>query len=1725
MVKKTKYQKNVDKEQQKTPDMENKKKNMSDIFLDELQWAFTNFDKISESKRRDLYWNDDYLEQFWTYFKKEHPNLFDKMDKKDLPIYIQSLEDRGFSLTKILKKPETLQKEFGPEVTEMQVMQKSLEKLHDFCDDSVNNLPVDVFSKFASFAGFHANSHVINAHGKLAVIDDVYVIRKKFLDKENIILSDTAQDEVVSLLIPNYNPTERLIVEVALTKIRREFTGDLKKAFDQRFSLPITIFSPYQDILSFKDDWLAFLDQNKEHIDEKLAKKLDAIIVTNGDIRKLLEVSGKKFDDTRGFSEWEQYFRRIFNKLTTRQLFEEVQKKQETIDHYIDSMAKTFKEIPPYVNQIFTLYPFNDKEVSVIDTSFHTDIQTIDAELVTIENQYAHASDVERKLLRKKIRTLKEQKEERRWQAYIQFLRTKDASLADVFSVLVENKFDFSVLTVEQQQVLVDILVKNTLEDTIKNKVPELLSVTEEELTQFMTDLFDLQKMDIIFPTTYGPILLHFSKKEFICFSRTTLPGIDDLEKLKNLPLNFVADISWANENLFEKSVIFDSLYYDFAAKNGPVRINDAYKVKINKDGKEVEWYLSSYSPLDERNIETVHDGKELYLYTDPVTSPSQERTLVTREWPLDGTPVVIKDAEQWLCDVEVLDKQINLNGEALGALLFGYVLGQQTMNTEISPKKEEELAKKMWKLEVYKEKNESEELEEESSKEESDKNIETSPYKEFIHEWKQLKWHDFAEKSSTEDAGFVEWTRLFIPFADSAVYPKHEGKAWMFMDITHINKQKWTFTVKLHGCELWLGSHEGKTKELNLSASSLKNLKENFGDVYKLPNPKWKSMSDEIVLLQSAWITKDLDHHFGFLKWNGSKFVFVHGDYVDKEVTHFGLYESSIDESYDVEHEKNYTLYDVKYNANGTVSLSGKFVDGNVIKKYSRTMDYPSFLLFIKEKWLQPKSKEQANLLEKKQDLKNKETATTSRPFSISNVVWLFKNGFSKITDAIKKNDDEKIEDLTDVLTSQWTLYAQIGKFIPSARLSGAFEMMSVDYFGERDSRIWKKVEKWKKVYEDADFGLIYNQHIWPMIRWEKQIVPHYKAAAMLLAMISKGKWPYNRNPEFAAQGMRVNILMGKEHQQRYLAMREKLIRELHEWSAVHGSMWTDAKKNEIVELEMKYMVHTMDARQLGIQDGDKTKYYFYGKYSKQFVDELEKGYNWFFSQSTVEEWYGKVKWSTFDFARSEYFRLLGDRPQQAIPFLKTMATKAVNNSQWKVFESAVMTWILSGVFLTMTMSDTQGMIKNVCRTRWFVPGIWVKDINQQTKLQRLLDIFSGGEFSKTEFWKKKYSPNRFSFSDISWDTKNFISWFQDWVDKDNNLDALSNFLKLTGKDRSGNKTLIDIYSDEHTSPSDKALIQEFLANTNEKNEWLDGDVRKNPYAMSWSILTKGQSTVKEMMKIDTNGFVGADGDEKKMMGEFFIDMKKSIDTNPHNSSDKVKIYLDKFFNRFEERWFSLNNKTELIKRLKRCQQNPWKPEVDDILYYSIVGQVCHSFGRVSIPDEFHDALFAWKDFFKNNLDMILQPSILTTSFGWASYKQDYDKYNPKLEPRESCANLLDRDLRQAYLFQFPPEQRKLVTQNLTKLKSNKNYLNADLYDLADRLSRDVGIDNRFRKNVSISKQASTKVSSSEVTWAKIQNAQVVDKVRAILENKPIIDADDDYTMSDEYEDYDTRY
>ena len=125
--------------------------------------------------------------------------------------------------------------------------------------------------------------------------------------------------------------------------------------------------------------------------------------------------------------------------MVTRQLFEEVQEKQANIENYLESIGNTFKQFPPYLDQILVKYPFNINHIATVDPSYSSDVQTFHDQLVDLDNHILTANEDEKKILREKKKQIIQQKEKRKWQAYIAFLKTKDASLADVFGDLLAS--------------------------------------------------------------------------------------------------------------------------------------------------------------------------------------------------------------------------------------------------------------------------------------------------------------------------------------------------------------------------------------------------------------------------------------------------------------------------------------------------------------------------------------------------------------------------------------------------------------------------------------------------------------------------------------------------------------------------------------------------------------------------------------------------------------------------------------------------------------------------------------------------------------------------------------------------------------------------------------------------------------------------------------------------------------------------------------------------------------------------------------------------------------------------------------------------------------------------------------------------------------------------------------------------------------------------------------
>jgi hypothetical protein len=133
----------------------------------------------------------------------------------------------------------------------------------------------------------------------LQTVDHLYSFWKSFAEKEHIVIKPNQHINIETILCPEYNPAERIMVQVAITKLRKELPNALHKDFDERFKLPLTAFSALGNLRTFKQQWLIFLDEHASKIDEKLAKKLDGVIVTNGDIRRLLAKSSNKFDSTK----------------------------------------------------------------------------------------------------------------------------------------------------------------------------------------------------------------------------------------------------------------------------------------------------------------------------------------------------------------------------------------------------------------------------------------------------------------------------------------------------------------------------------------------------------------------------------------------------------------------------------------------------------------------------------------------------------------------------------------------------------------------------------------------------------------------------------------------------------------------------------------------------------------------------------------------------------------------------------------------------------------------------------------------------------------------------------------------------------------------------------------------------------------------------------------------------------------------------------------------------------------------------------------------------------------------------------------------------------------------------------------------------------------------------------------------------------------------------------
>jgi hypothetical protein len=165
---------------------------------------------------------------------------------------------------------------------------------------------------------------------------------------------------------------------------------------------------------------------------------------------------------------------------------------------------------------------------------------------------------------------------------------------------------------------------------------------------------------------------------------------------------------------------------------------------------------------------------------------------------------------------------------------------------------------------------------------------------------------------------------------------------------------------------------------------------------------------------------------------------------------------------------------------------------------------------------------------------------------------------------------------------------------------------------------------------------------------------------------------------------------------------------------------------------MEAKYIHQT-------IADNPSFKTFFSKKFSDSIIAAKRKGNEPERIDKTANI-FGKQK----DFELNEILfgiKLKNGDIGKTLGHLKAMAMSAQESTQINKVRLYMLELMLSGIILYQTNDVTKSTFISIASKIGFIPGTWVRDANQQHKIQTLLNYITGGNFSK----KTKYSDSMF--------------------------------------------------------------------------------------------------------------------------------------------------------------------------------------------------------------------------------------------------------------------------------------------------------------------------------------------------------------------------------------------
>lgn len=839
-----------------------------------------------------------------------------------------------------------------------------------------------------------------------------------------------------------------------------------------------------------------------------------------------------------------------------------------------------------------------------------------------------------------------------------------------------------------------------------------------------------------------------------------------------------------------------------------------------------------------------------------------------------------------------------------------------------------------------------------------------------FESAWNSIEW--------SPDTKFELGSRIMIKTPTSKLPPDDKKDSFFIFEVCDISWEPGTGTFSLRAIwnEVPLAS-PGKVYDwLPYNAEQLEKMKKS-GTLYKLDK---KTSNSRAACKKTIMDCKAISTFNSFgdmsnqvqLAWN--KFVDKDG----KEVKYF----SRSPEIYDDESNRPWreiVKYEVKNvdPVNGTVTLYSTFewVDDDswtlnmANYRYEHTLPFELFMLFVESKNL----KWYANVSDDKYTCEKQWRHSRRwlfRRVSIWNFVSIFKKWWKTIKDKLKERQEDQEEHLENFLLSrEWlNLYKHMWKIMSLWWLlwdvETAFYAAELEYFNNRDEKIWKKIDEWyKRFNNDPMYPALFASDLEAMFAKKGQRLGdknRYRFAAAVLIMLKK-EWPYPRSLQWKLlEWSWVEAILWTLHKERFM---NKFYKKKKTNINESKDMWYPSsimteQMEELNKLEFQYIIGVIGGDEpYKFDDSDFQK----SVWSNKFKDELQKNMDEYFNKH--ESVKSDLKWKSFEAASITFMDQMEKwNYVKILASLEYMCEKASNTTEifllkWYIM-SAMLMWITN-----RTSSSTMNSLWQTARAMWFYPLFCrAKKPDSAEKVQKLLD------------WLSRLDPKIQSFSSVTgFDLQSFsdpgISRKFGEFNK-----VFQNYRKINGHEilnyienpEYGGAHSINKIANQKEDPL-YPICSDLKKAYEDQDLWnINGNVKSIRYIKE-APLTASYNIVRKYMP--NSGAYKLEKEEDLWDArDLWTAIANKVNQGAHNN-ENVEFYMkyyDKLFDLSQVDKWDLIRTISLIKELKHA----WRNEEAKYIWWYMFEWKMHENVRWDFPTEFQKCHDAFSDFFYKSID-----------------------------------------------------------------------------------------------------------------------------------------------------------